>query len=446
VAGLTDTIAAIATPPGRGGVAVLRLSGPDARRIATEVTGRDLPPRRAVLCRFRDAAGEVLDHGLALHFAAPASFTGEDVVELQGHGSPVVCDLLLARVLQLGARLAQPGEFSLRAFLNDRLDLVQAEAIADLVASRSEQAARAALRSLDGDFSRRVRALVAELTRLRVWVEAAIDFPEEEIDFLADPPLRDGLAALQQRFDSLAASLRQGRLLLEGLTVVIAGPPNAGKSSLLNALAGAERAIVTHLPGTTRDVIREHILIDGMPLNVLDTAGLRDSDDLVEQEGVRRTHGALAGADHALLVVDGSAVTAGEIEGLRAQLPAALTHTLVINKTDLPPAPAARQVEGLRVSALTGEGLDGLRAALRSAAGLGEDATTTVLARRRHLDALARARRHLDEGIGQLEQQRAGELLAEELRLAQQALGEITGTVSSDDLLGEIFSSFCIGK
>ena len=443
---LSDTIAALATPPGRGGVAVLRLSGAHAFAIARQLTGRDPPPRRAVLCRFRDAAGQALDQGLVLYFAAPASFTGEDVVELHGHGSPVVCDLVLARLLELGARLAEPGEFSLRAFLNDRLDLVQAEAIADLVASRSEQAARAAMRSLDGEFSRRVHALVAELTRLRIYVEAAIDFPDEEIDFLDDAPLRDGLAALQGSFAVLAASLHQGRLLAEGLTVVLAGPPNAGKSSLLNALAGAERAIVTPQPGTTRDVIREQILIDGMPLHVLDTAGLRDSEDPVEKEGVRRTRGELARADHALLVVDGSLVTADELSALRAELPATLPHTLVFNKSDLPASPSTSAVEGLRVCALTGDGLDSLRAALRAAAGLGEEATTTVLARRRHLDALARARSHLDEGVRQLDAHRAGELLAEELRLAQNALGEITGKVSSDDLLGEIFASFCIGK
>lgn len=443
-----DTIAAVATPPGRGGVAVVRVSGPRAHAIACAVTGRALPARRAVFCRFRDADGQTLDEGLALYFAAPASFTGEDVVEFQGHGSPVVCDLLLARVLELGARLAEPGEFSLRAFLNDRLDLVQAEAIADLVASRSEQAARAALRSLDGAFSRKIHALVAELTRLRVYVEAAMDFPDEDIDFLDDQALRDGLAALQSAFEALDEATRQGRLLAEGFTVVIAGPPNAGKSSLLNALAGSETAIVTPIPGTTRDILREQIVVEGMPLHVLDTAGLRDTVDVIEQEGVRRARGELDRADHALMVVDGSATTPDEIARLRTELPDGLPHTLVLNKLDLGHSAAFKPPPdgAVAVSALTGAGLSALRGALCQAAGLGEDATTTLSARRRHLDALERARAHLDEGIRQLEQHRAAELLAEELRLAQDALGTVTGRVTSDDLLGEIFSSFCIGK
>lgn len=443
-----DTIAATATPPGRGGVAVVRVSGPQAHSIACAVTGRALPARRAVFCRFRDAEGQGLDEGLALYFAAPASFTGEDVVEFQCHGSPVVCDLLLARVLELGARLAEPGEFSLRAFLNDRLDLVQAEAIADLVASRSEQAARAALRSLDGAFSREVHAMVADLTHLRVYVEAAMDFPDEDIDFLDDQALRDGLAALQSAFETLGQATRQGRLLAEGFTVVIAGPPNAGKSSLLNALAGSETAIVTPIPGTTRDILREQIIVEGMPLHVLDTAGLRDTVDVIEQEGVRRARGELDRADHALLVVDGSATIPDEIARLRTELPDGLPHTLVLNKLDLGHSAAFEPPpEGsVAVSALTGAGLSALRGMLCQAAGLGEDATTTLSARRRHLDALERARAHLDEGIRQLEQHRAAELLAEELRLAQDALGTITGRVTSEDLLGEIFSSFCIGK
>ena len=296
---MNDTIAAVATPPGRGGIAVVRLSGPQALAIATAVIGGTLAPRRASLRTFRDADGADLDQGLALYFPAPHSFTGEDVVELQGHGSPVVCDLLLARLLSLGARAAQPGEFSLRAFLNDRLDLVQAEAIADLVASRSAQAARAAMRSLAGAFSARVHALVAALTTLRVQVEAAIDFPDEDIDLAGAEAISAQLAGLAAGFLSLATSLQQGRLLAEGLTVVIAGPPNAGKSSLLNALAGREAAIVTEVAGTTRDVVREQILIEGMPLHVLDTAGLREAADVVEQEGVRRTRAELARADHA---------------------------------------------------------------------------------------------------------------------------------------------------
>lgn len=443
-----DTIAAIATPPGRGGIAIVRVSGPAAPAIVRAVTGRAPVPRRAVFSRFRDATGEPLDEGLVVYFPAPASFTGEDVVEFQGHGSPVICDLLLARLLELGTRLAEPGEFSLRAFLNDRIDLVQAEAIADLVASRSVQAARAALRSLDGEFSRQVHALVAALTRVRVYVEAAIDFPDEELDFLDDAALREGLAGVQRRFDALAAAVRQGRLLAEGFSVVIAGPPNAGKSSLLNALAGSDAAIVTPVAGTTRDILREQILIGGMPLNIVDTAGLRDTSDVVEREGVRRARGELARADHALLVVDGSTTDDAECAALRAELPEGLAYTLVLNKLDLghPPGLEPRCANTVAVSALTGAGLEGLRTALAEAAGLGEDATTTITARRRHLDALARARGHLDEGLHQLEAFRAGELLAEELRLAQVELGAVTGEVTSDDLLGEIFSSFCIGK
>jgi tRNA modification GTPase len=446
---VNDTIAAVATPPGRGGIAVLRLSGPQALAIATAVIGRTLAPRRASLCTFRDADGAHLDQGLALYFPAPHSFTGEDVVELQGHGSPVVCDLLLARLLSLGARAAQPGEFSLRAFLNDRLDLVQAEAIADLVASRSAQAARAAMRSLEGAFSARVYALVAALTTLRVHVEAAIDFPDEDIDLAGAEAISAQLAGLAAGFQSLATSLQQGRLLAEGLTVVIAGPPNAGKSSLLNALAGREAAIVTEVAGTTRDVIREQILIEGMPLHVLDTAGLREAVDVVEQEGVRRTRDELARADHALLVVDVTAVTPAAIGALLAELPPNLDHTLVLNKwdlVDLADRALTVPVPAVCVSALTGEGLEALRSALQRAAGLGEEASTTIIARRRHLDALARAQAHLDEGTLQWRHSRASELLAEELRLAQLALGEITGKVSSDELLGEIFSSFCIGK
>ncbi|MCC5868976.1 MAG: tRNA uridine-5-carboxymethylaminomethyl(34) synthesis GTPase MnmE [Gammaproteobacteria bacterium] len=444
-----DTIAALATPPGRGGISILRLSGARACAIAEAVTGRMPAARHATLCVFRGADGSALDQGLALYFPAPHSFTGEDVVELHGHGSPVLADLLLARVYALGARPAEPGEFSLRAFLNDRLDLVQAEAIADLVASRSAQAARAAMRSLDGDFSARVRALVTGLISLRVHVEAAIDFADEDLALADNAAHAASLTALAADFEALAAAAHQGRLLGEGLTVVIAGPPNAGKSSLLNALAGAPTAIVTALPGTTRDVLREQIVVRGMPLNILDTAGLRASDDVIEQEGIRRTHAELARADHALLVVDITCTSQTTVDAMLAELPAGLPRTLVCNKADLLPAdgpPPALTTPAITISALTGQGLEQLRDALADAAGLGEETTTTIIARRRHLDALARARAHLDEGERLLADQAALELLAEELRLAQHALGEITGEVTSDELLGRIFSSFCIGK
>lgn len=444
-----DTIAAMATPPGRGGISVLRLSGAHACAIAEALTGRALEPRHATLCRFCAADGSTLDQGLALFFPAPRSFTGEDVVEFHGHGSPVLADLLLARVYALGARAAEPGEFSLRAFLNDRLDLVQAEAIADLVASRSAQAARAAMRSMDGAFSARVHALVTGLTSLRVRIEASIDFADEDLALADNAAHAAALTALAAEFDALAAAAHQGRLLGEGFTVVIAGPPNAGKSSLLNALAGTPAAIVTALPGTTRDVLREQILVRGMPLNILDTAGLRASDDVIEQEGIRRTHAELARADHALLVVDVTSTSQAAIDALLAELPTGVPRTLVCNKADLLPAdgaPPSRNSPAITISALTGQGLEQLRDALAAAAGLGEETTTTIIARRRHLDALSRARAHLDEGTRLLVDQGAMELLAEELRLAQQALGEITGEVTSDELLGRIFSSFCIGK
>lgn len=447
---VADTIAALATPLGRGGISVLRLSGAQAHAIAHALTGRGLPPRQAMLCRFRAADGSTLDQGIALYFPAPGSFTGEDVVELQGHGSPVLADLLLARVYALGARAAEPGEFSLRAFLNDRLDLVQAEAIADLVASRSEQAARAAMRSLDGDFSARVQALLARLTSLRVHIEAAIDFADEDLALADNQAHAEALTALDADCAALSAAANQGRLLGEGLTVVIAGPPNAGKSSLLNALAGAPAAIVTALPGTTRDVLREQIHVRGMPLNILDTAGLRASSDPIEQEGIRRTHAELARADHALLVVDVTSTTQAAVNALLEQLPVGLSWTLVLNKADLLTADASATAlittPAVAISALTGEGLERVGDALAQAAGLGEETTTTVIARRRHLDALARARAHINEGMRALADEAALELLAEELRLAQQCLGEITGEVTSDELLGRIFSSFCIGK
>jgi tRNA modification GTPase len=446
----SDTIAAIATPPGRGGIGVIRLSGPRVPAIACEILGALPEPRRAVLRVFKDARGEMLDGGLALYFPAPASFTGEDVLELHGHGGPVVLDMLLARTLELGARLAQPGEFSRRAFLNDKLDLAQAEAIADLIDSGSAEAARAAVRSLQGEFSQAVRALTEAVTETRMHVEAAIDFPEEEVDFLADSALRARIAAAVELCEQIFARARQGALLREGMTVVIAGRPNAGKSSLLNRLAGYEAAIVTDIPGTTRDVLRERIHIDGMPLHVADTAGLRDEADIVEAEGIRRAHQEMQRADRILYLIDATRLLDdGAIRAEMAALPAEIPITAVVNKIDLTgtsPRYEPSQPPRLHVSATTGEGLDLLREHLKECMGFQGADAGTISARRRHLDALARSDQHLREAERQLTEQRAGELMAEELRQAQQCLAEITGEFTSDDLLGRIFSTFCIGK
>lgn len=444
------TIAAIATPPGRGGVGIVRVSGPLAPHIARELLGDVPAPRRAALRTFKDADGATLDTGLALFFPAPGSFTGEDVLELHGHGGAVVMDMLLARILQLGAKLAEPGEFSRRAFLNDKLDLAQAEAIADLIDSSSVEAARAALRSMRGDFSGAIRSLVDAVIETRMHVEAAIDFPEEEIDFLADTQLQRRLENTLQLCAQVTANARQGALLREGMTIVIAGKPNAGKSSLLNRLAGYSAAIVTDIPGTTRDILRERIHIDGMPLHLLDTAGLRDQADIVEAEGIRRAHDAMSSADRILYVVD--TLHEHEPQALAqelAALPKDVPITLVMNKIDLTHT-AARyeqsQPARIHVSAATGEGIDLLREHLKECVGFQGASAGTLSARRRHLDALARASTHLQEATRQLTERRAGELMAEELRQAQQALNEITGEFTSDDLLGRIFSSFCIGK
>ena len=447
-----DTIAAVATPPGRGGVGVVRVSGLAARSIAEAVLGRVPKPRHAELHRFMDESGAVIDVGLALYFPAPQSYTGEDVLELQGHGGPVVLDLLLQRLLGLGARLATAGEFTQRAFLNDKLDLAQAEAIVDLIDSGSAQAARAALRSLQGEFSARVHELAERTLDLRMWIEAAIDFPEEEIDFLADRALGLRMDDLRTRFAELAETARQGALLRDGLTVVIAGRPNAGKSSLLNRLAGYDAAIVTEIPGTTRDVLRERIAIDGLPLHVLDTAGLRESVDVVEAEGVRRAQAEMARADRVLFVVDSSDAEA--VDGLSddlERLPAAVPRTVVFNKADRsgePPRVETAPDGPARVylSATTGAGFDGLRRHLKDCIGFHPAADGALSARTRHLDALRRARGHVEAAHRLLNERHAGELVAQELRDAHQALGEITGEVTSDDLLGKIFSSFCIGK
>lgn len=444
-----DTIAAVATPPGRGGVGIVRISGPRVPAIAAALLGECPPPRQARLARFLDADGSSLDNGLALYFAAPRSFTGEAVLELQGHGGPVVLDRLLQRAVQLGARLARPGEFSERAFLNGKLDLVQAEAVADLIAASSVQGARSAMRSLEGAFSARIHALVEQLVELRMHVESAIDFPEEEIDFLADPAIAQRLDRLADAVTSLQAQAEQGALLRDGMTVVIAGQPNVGKSCLLNALAGRETAIVTELPGTTRDVLREQIQIDGMPVHVIDTAGLRDSNDVVEQEGMRRAWLEIERADRLLLVVDDRVGFTDAESRILARLPAGLACSVIRNKIDLSGAAPAQETgphgPELRLSALSGAGVEALRTHLRALVGYtGEEGT--FMARRRHLEALSRAVQAIAEGRSSLARHAAGELLAEELRLAQRALGEITGEFTSDDLLGRIFASFCIGK
>jgi len=444
----TETICAIATPPGIGGIGILRLSGPKVPALAESLLGALPRPRLATFVNVLGADGETLDSGLALYFPAPHSFTGEHVLELQGHGGPVILNLLLQRALELGARMARPGEFSERAFLNDKIDLVQAEAIADLIESGTEAAACAAQRSLEGRFSAEVGALQKRLTEIRVFVESAIDFPEEEIDFLAESDVADRLDAAIKDLDSLLRNARQGRLLRDGIVVAITGKPNAGKSSLLNALAGTEVAIVTEIPGTTRDVLREQIHIEGIPLHILDTAGIRDTEDAIEVEGIRRAKAALASADVVLSVIDSKSDRAGELVSAENQIN-------VFNKIDLLETDARAALQtgnahagapAVLISAKTGEGLEDLRSAVLGKVGASGPQEGSFSARQRHIDALRRVGRHLDEGRVQLVENRAGELLAEELRLAQMALGEITGEVTSDDLLGEIFASFCIGK
>ncbi|HEU4664855.1 MAG TPA: tRNA uridine-5-carboxymethylaminomethyl(34) synthesis GTPase MnmE [Dokdonella sp.] len=443
-----DTIAAVASAPGAGGVGVLRVSGDRAGAIARTMLGRAPRARHAHYAAFRAGDGSVIDRGLLLWFPAPYSYTGEDVLELQVHGSPVVLRMLLARMVELGARHARAGEFSERAFLNGRIDLAQAEAVADLIASGSEAAARAAQRSLEGEFSERVRTLAERVVRLRVWIEAAIDFPEEEIDFLATPELADAVAATRTAMQDLLVATRRGVRLADGLHVVIVGRPNVGKSSLLNALAASERAIVTDVAGTTRDVLRETIDLDGIALTLVDTAGLREAADVVEREGIRRAHGELERADVAVLVSDDE--HAESDLALLQSVPARAVRIVVHNKIDLAGAhPRREQRDGMAhlwLSARSREGLDGLVAELRRHAGAEDSGAGAFTARQRHVAALERASARIDAAVAALAERNAGELAAEDLRRAQHALGEITGEVSADDLLGEIFSSFCIGK
>jgi tRNA modification GTPase len=450
----TDTIAAIATAPGRGGVGIVRVSGPKAKAIADSMLGFVPKARYAHYCSFNDENAQTLDEGLALYFEGPNSFTGEDVLELQGHGGPVVLDFILKRVCELGARPARPGEFSERAFLNDKMDLTQAEAIADLIDSASEQAARCAVRSLQGAFSKRVHELVESLINLRIYVEAAIDFPEEEIDFLSDGKVEADLKAVMINLASVMQEANQGTLLREGMNVVIAGRPNAGKSSLLNALSGRDTAIVTHIAGTTRDVLREHIHIDGMPLHIIDTAGLRETPDEVESIGIERAWNEIKQADRVLLMVDGTETTSTEPHDIWPDFVDRLPHperiTVIRNKADLTGEQSgfmpSQGSTVISISAKDGVGVQTLREHLKTVMGFDAASEGGFIARRRHIDALNQAKTFLDNGLDQLLGASAGELLAEDLRMAQNALNEITGEFTSDDLLGKIFGSFCIGK
>jgi tRNA modification GTPase len=442
-----DTIAAVATPQGIGGVGIVRVSGPDAVAICEAVAGCVPPPRHAHFGDFLDAHGQPIDRGITLRFAAPASYTGEDVVEFQGHGGFIVMDLLLERVLQAGARLARPGEFSERAFLNDRMDLVQAEAVAELIESSTREAARLAMKSLDGEFSRRVNECDAAILAIRTFVEASIDFPEEEIDFLSESDVAERLETLHALLSRTLEECRRGAMLRGGLNVVLCGAPNAGKSSLLNALARKQRAIVSATPGTTRDTVDERILIGGIALNLVDTAGLREVEEDVEREGIRRAREAIAGSDLVLIVVDDTDQDTTALDNIRAVLPSGLPALVVCNKIDLSGgAPGAREAaDHIGVSAKSGAGLETLEEALLDRARRGAGTQDLFLARRRHVDAIETAFGHVDAARTECRYGN-GELMAESLRLAHLSLGEITGAVTSDDLLGEIFSSFCIGK
>jgi len=455
----TDTIIAQATAPGRGGVGIVRVSGPKAKHVAEALVPCRLTPRLATYTPFVDISNNIIDQGIALFFKGPNSFTGEDVLELQGHGGQVVMDMLIDAVLTTGhARLANPGEFSEQAFLNDKLDLAQAEAIADLIDASSKQAAKSALRSLQGEFSTQIQTLSDQIVHLRMYVEAAIDFPEEEIDFLSDGKVSGDLSAIMESLTKVREQAKQGTLLREGMQVVIAGRPNAGKSSLLNALAGRDSAIVTDIAGTTRDVLKEHIHIDGMPVHIIDTAGLRESPDKVEQIGIERAWQAINEADHVLFVVDStstSIIDPYEIwPEFMARLPQGIPVTVVRNKADLSTLDIGQstvatehgEISVINLSAKQGSGVDTLKTHLAKTMGFDTTTEGQFIARRRHIDALDQAYSYVSTGEQQLHDAMAGELLAEELRLAHQALCEITGEFTSDDLLGKIFSSFCIGK
>ena len=438
----TDTIAAVATPPGIGGIGIIRISGPSALKIGEALTRMTLPKGRALFRKFYDEAGLSIDHGLCFYSQAPHSFTGEHVVEVQGHGSPVLLDILLERICTLGARLARAGEFSERAFLNGRLDLTQAEAIADLIESGSRAAAKAAMRSLEGEFSARVNDLVADLIQLRAYVEAALDFAEEEIDFLTDNLIQHKLDNSLASLDSLLVEAERGRLLNDGLNIAIAGLPNAGKSSLLNYLAGYEAAIVTEIAGTTRDVLRENISLKGIPVRITDTAGLRESENPVEQEGIQRAWREISKADTVLLLVDGSiGVTAADQKIIEAL--ASSNYHLIFSKSDLL---TEKDSNAIYISTKTGDGIDRLIDLIVGDGADHNQHNQTILARRRHVEALINARQSLNQAGQIFAQKNSAELMAEDLRITQQYLNEITGEFTSDDLLSAIFSSFCIGK
>lgn len=439
-----DTIAACATAQGRGGVAVVRVSGPLVLSIMPHILKTELTPRVASHAAFYGKDDQIIDEGIAIYFQNPHSFTGEDVLELQGHGSPVVVDMILERLLQLGVRLARPGEFSERAFLNGKMDLAQAEAVADLIEVSSEKAARLAMRSLQGDFSKAIHRISEEIVYLRMYVEAAIDFTDEEIDFLSDKKVQSQLSSIQTQLKTILMQSTQGSILREGIHAVIAGKPNVGKSSLLNALSGKELAIVTDIPGTTRDVLRDHISIDGIPLHLIDTAGLRESHDLVELEGIRRAEKEIEKAD--ILIY----VQTDESEALPVYFERKKHKLVVHNKIDLShQSPCVQEKEGVThiyLSAKTKEGLTLLKEQIKLAAGMSQPVEGLYLARRRHLDALNRAQEFIEFAIKQLSLYQNGELAAEDLRLAHQALCEVTGEFTTDDLLGHIFSHFCVGK
>ncbi|MEC9375403.1 MAG: tRNA uridine-5-carboxymethylaminomethyl(34) synthesis GTPase MnmE [Pseudomonadota bacterium] len=442
---MQDIIVARATPAGQGGVSIIRLSGAELSNIATELIGSLPAPRVAKYVKFKDAQNQTIDSGLAIFFPTPKSFTGEDVLEIHCHGSPIICDLLIERICSIGARIAEPGEFSQRAFLNDKIDLTQAEAVADLIGSTTATAARAASRSLQGSFSRTVNELNDSVTKLRVNVEAAIDFPEEEIDFLKDQLLIDRLEQVSEEFSRVKNTIKQGCLLRDGAQVVIVGKPNVGKSSLLNAMVGKDVAIVTDIIGTTRDLVREDFEIKGVPIRIIDTAGLRETIDPVEKEGIRRANEALAAADYALIVLDADTANPEEQTQFLEALPDNLRYSFIWNKIDLIEKPPPKDKNNFLISALNGTGIEELRDHLVSQLGYEED-DGAIIARRRHLESLKTAHQHFLEARRLLFEDSAGELMAEELLQVQNALADITGQFSSDDLLGEIFSSFCIGK
>jgi tRNA modification GTPase len=444
-----DTIAAIATPFGKGGVAIIRISGPQSFNIATQLSDKKPLVRQALFTPFYDAQQDIIDSGICLYFKAPHSYTGEDVVEIQGHGGIVVINMLLKRITSLGARIAHPGEFTERAFLNNKLDLTQAEAVADIIESTTEHSVRSAQRSLQGVFSKLIDDLVSELTELRIFIEAAIDFVDEEIDFLNDGIIEQRIKSLIEQITAVLSNAKSGQLLRDGIAIVLVGQPNAGKSSLLNCLTGQDTAIVTDIAGTTRDVLKEYIQLDGLPLHIIDTAGIHDSDNLIEKEGIRRAHHEIKQADKVLIIHD--VRDQKGLDDFIAQLDIRPDNQVVIfNKIDLigEPAKVLNHDSGDQIflSIKTGEGLDLLKNYLKKSVGYNENQEAVFIARQRHVNALSEALTAIRTGLMQLQVHQAAEIVAEELRLAQNHLGEITGKISSDDLLGKIFSSFCIGK